>query len=82
MAEKHLKLFLWEDVLTSYPGGLVLALAYDEATARQLVSDAYTVKGTTRSGNYYESCFECEQISGVKPKVITKPFVLAVSGGN
>lgn len=64
---KKLKLYVWEDVLTDYTSGIMVALAPDVETARKLIAEKMT---------YKTSDLEKE------PQVVTEPSAFYVYGGS
>lgn len=62
-----LKLFVWEDVLTDYTSGLMVALAHDVAEARELLRDKVG--------------YDSADIDREPTHVVEEPSAFYVSGG-
>ena len=79
MAERQLKLYVWEDVFEGYWPGIAFALAYDVRQARKLVTDQYAGQSPALRASAAREL-------AAEPKIIhpgtAKPQAWQLSGGD
>lgn len=72
---KELKLFVWEEVLCNYTAGMMVALAPDVETARELLR-------AQQAKEYYYDEQRVEKDLQKAPLVCTTPVAFYIWGGN